>query len=328
MKRIFILSILSLLLFEVEAQEFPIGTNVRIYGYLVVDGDSIKTSYFVVDSIKVNDSLIVKIYQGVIPDTTEVAKMINDRSLEVAGSNTDIQLNYNELLGSSDDVLSGSLFTFDGDRLYIQEPSHSNYFDFDLDPSNLGIELYAEESDYDYIYMKQNADEFQLFCDESSQSDGVIFDLDSDGSNYSNPMYRLNVFNGSNELSIRYYISPSPVYQVGHYTGSELDYLRIYNDKTTLGFNSIDFFQLDTDSLWISDIPISGFSALVGGQFSGSLTDGVPTEAEIEAIIGTTAAGAKAGYKVTIKDTDGSGLLYQVESDGTDWFYVVMTKAL
>jgi len=62
-------------------------------------------------------------------------------------------------------------------------------------------------------------------------------------------------------------------------------------------------------------------------QPTGSLTDGAPTAAEINAILGS-AATAGAGYKVTVKDSDGSGLLYIIESDGTDWYYIVTTKAL
>lgn len=63
---------------------------------------------------------------------------------------------------------------------------------------------------------------------------------------------------------------------------------------------------------------------------SGSLTDGAPTSAEITSIVGYAANNSLTGkgYQVTIKDTDGSGLLYKVESDGTDWYYTVMTKAL
>lgn len=65
----------------------------------------------------------------------------------------------------------------------------------------------------------------------------------------------------------------------------------------------------------------------IGIQLSGSLTDGTPTAAEITSIVGVSAATAGAGFQVTIKDSDGTGLLYKVESDGTNWFYVVMTQA-
>jgi len=63
-------------------------------------------------------------------------------------------------------------------------------------------------------------------------------------------------------------------------------------------------------------------------QISGSLTDGTPTAAQLTSVIGMSAATAEAGFQITVKDNDGSGLLYRVESDGTDWFYTAMTKAL
>jgi hypothetical protein len=61
---------------------------------------------------------------------------------------------------------------------------------------------------------------------------------------------------------------------------------------------------------------------------SGSLTDGTPTDAQIDSVTGLTPAGAGAGYQCMIKDTNGTGLLYLIISDGTDWYYLVMTKAL
>jgi len=62
-------------------------------------------------------------------------------------------------------------------------------------------------------------------------------------------------------------------------------------------------------------------------QYSGSLTDGSPTASEITTITGFGPLQG-AGTQVTIKDTDGTGLLYKIESDGTSWYYTVMTAAL
>jgi hypothetical protein len=91
-----------------------------------------------------------------------------------------------------------------------------------------------------------------------------------------------------------------------------------------------------TDVLWYdtvnSVLKIYDFVALKWlpkvTQLSGSLTDGAPTSAEINAIVGLTAINAGVGYKCTIKDTNGTELLYMVESDGVDWYYVSMIKAL
>lgn len=55
--------------------------------------------------------------------------------------------------------------------------------------------------------------------------------------------------------------------------------------------------------------------------YTGSLTDGAPTDAEIDAIIGDTPANKGAGFKANIKDTDGTGLIYTVVSDGINWYY-------
>jgi hypothetical protein len=63
-------------------------------------------------------------------------------------------------------------------------------------------------------------------------------------------------------------------------------------------------------------------------QLTGSLTDSAPTDAEIDAITGTTPAVVGAGWTVTILDSDGTGLLYRIESDGTYWDYQLLTRAL
>lgn len=63
-------------------------------------------------------------------------------------------------------------------------------------------------------------------------------------------------------------------------------------------------------------------------QISAALTDNTPTDTEIDTATGLTPATATAGFHCTIKDSNGTGLLYRIESDGTDWFYTVMTKAV
>lgn len=74
------------------------------------------------------------------------------------------------------------------------------------------------------------------------------------------------------------------------------------------------------------DLVVSG--SVQVDQLSASLTDGTPTDAEIDAATSLTPATAGAGYQVTIKDSDGSGSLYKVESDGTSWYYIELTQAL
>jgi hypothetical protein len=62
-------------------------------------------------------------------------------------------------------------------------------------------------------------------------------------------------------------------------------------------------------------------------QITAALTDGTPTDAEIDAATGLTPATAGAGWKCTIKDSSGSGRLYIVESDGTQWNFWAGTIA-
>lgn len=83
-------------------------------------------------------------------------------------------------------------------------------------------------------------------------------------------------------------------------------------------------------SVWTSVTPPAtiDFSLVLNTQISAALTDGVPTAAEINAATALTPATAGAGYHRIIKDNNGTGLLYYIESDGTYWYYTVMTKAL
>jgi hypothetical protein len=69
-------------------------------------------------------------------------------------------------------------------------------------------------------------------------------------------------------------------------------------------------------------------TTIIQTQLSGSLTDGAPTNTEISGIVGKSATDVGNGFKVTIMDSDGTKLLYMIESYKGDWLYVVMAKAL
>lgn len=62
-------------------------------------------------------------------------------------------------------------------------------------------------------------------------------------------------------------------------------------------------------------------------QLSANLTDNTPTDAEIDTATGLTPLSAGTGWKCVIKDTNGSGLLYLIESDGTNWQYTKLAIA-
>lgn len=67
--------------------------------------------------------------------------------------------------------------------------------------------------------------------------------------------------------------------------------------------------------------------AASANSYSGALTDGSPTAAQINTATSLTPSTAGAGFSCIIKDTDGSALGYNVWSDGTNWYYVALTTA-
>ncbi len=82
--------------------------------------------------------------------------------------------------------------------------------------------------------------------------------------------------------------------------------------------------RLNSDTLYWNNIPIMDKEIML----TGSLTDGAPTAAQINSITGLTPVTATAGYKKKILDSDGSRLIYDITSDGTNWQYIIRTKAL
>ena len=102
-------------------------------------------------------------------------------------------------------------------------------------------------------------------------------------------------------------------------------YLKADSLQATSINDSLSVPYLKTDSVLLTAQNVkyvSGFSLP-----TGSLTDGTPTEAEITAIVGSP-ANKGTGYRAIILDSDGSGLLYLIVSDGTGWNYIALTLAL
>jgi hypothetical protein len=118
-------------------------------------------------------------------------------------------------------------------------------------------------------------------------------------------------------------------------TAVAVPYLNV--DSIITGYlqaDSIDVSYLVADSILLGSQKIvyaAGDSlpdiTYVNTNYSGALTDGAPTEAEIIGIAGT-AASVGAGFKAVIKDTDGTGLYYLVISTGAAWYYFAGTLAL
>ena len=108
------------------------------------------------------------------------------------------------------------------------------------------------------------------------------------------------------------------------------------NSQTPLIGGKFDLDQLGVNKLitatWKATFNVGGSIDVTGAfyhsQLTGSLTDGTPTAAEINIITALTPATATAGYKIEILDSDGTGLIYDITSDGTNWQYLTRTKAL
>ena len=80
--------------------------------------------------------------------------------------------------------------------------------------------------------------------------------------------------------------------------------------------------NLDPNLIYIGDI------AIITAQVDAALTDNTPSDAEITAALGGTAAVLGKNYTRIIKDTSGSGLVYLCISDGTSWHYIKSTIAV
>jgi len=61
--------------------------------------------------------------------------------------------------------------------------------------------------------------------------------------------------------------------------------------------------------------------------YTGALTDGAPTDAQLDSATSTTPAAVGAGWKAIVTDTDGTALSYLIVSDGTNWHYVALAVA-
>jgi hypothetical protein len=98
------------------------------------------------------------------------------------------------------------------------------------------------------------------------------------------------------------------------------------NIPTVSGLDVIATKQNINDSI---DLYLANASeGIVLVTLVGALTDDTPTDTEIDTVTGTTPSVVGAGYQCTIKDNNGSGAFYFIESDGTYWHYFKMTKAL
>jgi hypothetical protein len=91
-----------------------------------------------------------------------------------------------------------------------------------------------------------------------------------------------------------------------------------------------EHYNVLRDDVAVNEAAIAVNAAAIGAvvQYSGALTDGAPKAIELTAAIGLTPGLAGAGWQGTVLDVGGTALLYHVASDGTNWWYTVMTAAV
>jgi hypothetical protein len=146
-------------------------------------------------------------------------------------------------------------------------------------------------------------------------------------------------------------------------SGNNFNNLTLQCDDATLyGLKDIDLSYSTFTGLFIWDLPVTATAGItirngsgnvfIGGyweetgfsdtglrnkfingqrtkiyQRAYSLTDGAPTDAEIDAATGLTPATAGAGYEITLMDSDGSLGIYLIRTNGYYWYYVELTQA-
>jgi hypothetical protein len=98
------------------------------------------------------------------------------------------------------------------------------------------------------------------------------------------------------------------------------------------GYNMITTTR-DSDGAGDSDTPLATIlgDLTVSGDitqkiWSGAITDGTPTAAEINTITSLTPSTAGAGWTALIEDAS-TDAIYRVISDGTSWHYVILIVA-
>jgi hypothetical protein len=101
----------------------------------------------------------------------------------------------------------------------------------------------------------------------------------------------------------------------------------IFRQSTSPVRTDVWWFDTVNNVLKYWDITSAMWTTAVNPMISYAVTDGAPTKVQITAAMGMTPIVAGAGYRGSIKDTSGTGLIYQVQSDGTEWYFTTMTKA-
>ncbi len=163
---------------------------------------------------------------------------------------------------------------------------------------------------------------------ESRLAPYIYIDQSSDGDISANPQIADGFSNGQTITFVKSNVNNPLIFENGN--GLEMPGGTFSMNQ----FDVISFKYSSSKDVWIEQFRsrpywenITVTSTINQTQISHSLTDGTPTDAEIDAATGTTPAGAGAGAMYIILDSDGSALLYRVVSDGSNWQFVALTIA-
>lgn len=261
-------------------------------------------------------------------------------------SNVEIRMDRNTLLYTED--YSGAIFV--GDATVTHSYVHGGIL---YSGQNLmtGISIRANDSGE---YMQESG-----FHDMTIQGCLTGIQFYSDNVGFINSNYFDNIW-------IEDFVNGIVAYEGGTsagLSGNNFNNLTLQCDDATLfGVKDIDLSYSTFTGLFIWDLPVTATAGItirngsgnvfIGGyweetgfsdtglrnkfingqrtkiyQRAYSLTDGAPTDAEIDAATGLTPATAGAGYEITLMDSDGSLGIYLIRTNGYYWYYVELTQA-
>ena len=102
-------------------------------------------------------------------------------------------------------------------------------------------------------------------------------------------------------------------------------------DYNAQGTGTHTFETINVDGIDVFKRYMNGDYVIAGDitqkVWSGAMTDGSPTDTEIDTITSSTPAGVGSGWTAVMLDSDGAGGVYRVISDGTSWYYIELEKA-
>ena len=121
-------------------------------------------------------------------------------------------------------------------------------------------------------------------------------------------------------------------YQIFHYLN------RVWVNTEDLILDSLDARILTVDTLYVADTLYVGGNTVIVGNVEATtmaltlnavtLTDGAPTDTEIDTATGTTPGAVASGWTTYLEDNS-DGIIYQVISDGVDsWYYFKAVLAI